>query len=45
MQLLKAKDVQLNIKVFFTLINVNTICSNTFAHMKNGWVQTKGAVF
>ncbi len=44
MQLLKAKDLQLNI-VFFTLIYVNSICFNTFDHMKNGWVQTKGAIF
>ncbi len=44
MQLLKAKDLQLNIKLFFfTLMYVNSICSNTFAHVKNRWVQTKGA--
>ncbi len=41
---IESKGLQLNIKSLH-LIYVNSICSNNFAHMKNGWVQTKGAIF
>ena len=36
MQLLQAKDLQLNTKYHFS--HFLSLCSNTFAHMKNGWV-------
>ncbi len=42
---IESKGFATKYQVFFTLIYVNSICSNTFAHMKNGWVQTKGAIF
>ncbi len=38
---IESKGFATKYQVFFTLIYVNYICSNTFAHMKNGWVQTK----
>ncbi len=41
----ESKGFATKYKVIFTLIYVNSICSNTFAHMKNGSVQTKGAIF
>ena len=32
-------------EVLFTLIYLNALCSNAFAHLKNGWSDTKGAMF
>ncbi len=41
----ESKGFATKYNVIFTLIYVNSICSNTFAHMKNGCVQTKGVIF